>query len=149
MVSRFPMAEEWKGPTEQLDPYAYLIPKSYKPSMRTDGLIFADAKMMDQVRKDFAPDAGRERRDDARDCGPLDRDARDGHCRLHENLARARISVIGGSPLVHRFRVAPLTRGGPLATYYPIRGDRDAYGEDSDVYGRARAKERRDREQPR
>src|SRR5881628_2015177 len=97
----------------------------------------------------FRARAGRERRDDARDRGPLDRDARDGHCRLHENLARARISVIGGSPLVHRFRVAPLTRGGPLATYDPIRGDRDAYGEDSDVYGRARAKERRDREQPR
>src|SRR5437867_6876107 len=56
MVSRFAMAEEWKGPTEQLDPYTYLIPKSYKPSMRTDGLIFADAKMMDQVRKDFAPE---------------------------------------------------------------------------------------------
>src|SRR5213594_2145885 len=56
MVSRFAMAEEWKGPTEQLDPYAYLIPKSYKPAMRTDGLIFADAKMMDQVRKDFAPE---------------------------------------------------------------------------------------------
>src|SRR3989454_1607702 len=54
MVSRFAMPEEWKGPTEQLDPYAYLIPKSYKPAMRTDGLIFADAKMMDQVRKDFA-----------------------------------------------------------------------------------------------
>ena len=50
------MPEEWKGPTEQLDPYAYLIPKSYKPAMRTDGLIFADAKMMDQVRKDFAPE---------------------------------------------------------------------------------------------
>ena len=50
------MAEEWKGPTEQLDPFAYLIPKSYKPAMRTDGLIFADAKMMDQVRKDFAPE---------------------------------------------------------------------------------------------
>src|SRR2546428_9239026 len=56
MVSRFAMPEEWKGPTEQLDPFAYLIPKSYKPSMRTDGLIFADAKMMDQVRKDFAPE---------------------------------------------------------------------------------------------
>src|SRR3989442_11437445 len=56
MVSRFAMAEEWNGPTEQLDPYAYLIPKSYKPAMRTDGLIFADAKMMDQVKKDFAPE---------------------------------------------------------------------------------------------
>src|SRR5438093_11028811 len=56
MVSRFAMPEEWKGPTEQLEPFAYLIPKSYKPAMRTDGLIFADAKMMDQVRKHFAPE---------------------------------------------------------------------------------------------
>jgi tRNA-splicing ligase RtcB len=50
------MAEEWKGPIEQLDEYRFLIPKSYKPAMRTDGLIFADAKMMEQVRKDFAPE---------------------------------------------------------------------------------------------
>src|SRR6266498_1315591 len=50
------MSEEWKGPIQQLDPYTYLIPKSYKPAMRTDGLIFADAKMMEQVRKDFAPE---------------------------------------------------------------------------------------------
>src|SRR3989449_5854019 len=56
MVFRFSMPEEWKGPTQKLDDFAYLIPKSYKPAMRTDGLIFADAKMMDQVKKDFAPE---------------------------------------------------------------------------------------------
>ena len=50
------MAEEWKGPTQQLDEFRFLIPKSYKTSMRTDGLIFADARMMEQVRKDFAPE---------------------------------------------------------------------------------------------
>jgi tRNA-splicing ligase RtcB len=50
------MAEEWKGPTQQLDEFRCLIPRSYKPSMRTDGLIFADAKMMEQVKKDFAPE---------------------------------------------------------------------------------------------
>ncbi len=48
------MTEEWKGPIEQLDDFRFLIPRSYKPGMRTDGLIFADAKMMEQVRKDFA-----------------------------------------------------------------------------------------------
>jgi len=48
------MTEEWKGPIEQLDDFRFLIPRSYKPAMRTDGLIFADAKMMEQVRKDFA-----------------------------------------------------------------------------------------------
>ena len=41
------MGEEWKGPIQQLDDYRFLIPKSYKPAMRTDGLIFADAKMME------------------------------------------------------------------------------------------------------
>ncbi|OGS51203.1 MAG: hypothetical protein A3K65_00750 [Euryarchaeota archaeon RBG_16_68_12] len=50
------MAEEWKGPTEKLDEFRYLIPRSYKPAMRTDGLIFADARMMEQVKKDFAPE---------------------------------------------------------------------------------------------
>src|SRR2546428_3394792 len=46
--------EQWKGPIQQLDEFRFLIPKSYKPAMRTDGLIFADAKMMEQVKKDFA-----------------------------------------------------------------------------------------------
>ncbi|HEY4704137.1 MAG TPA: RtcB family protein [Thermoplasmata archaeon] len=50
------MAEQWQGPTEKLDEFRYLIPRSYKPAMRTDGLIFADAKMMEQVKKDFAPE---------------------------------------------------------------------------------------------
>ena len=50
------MPEEWKGPVQPLDPFTYLIPRSYKPSMRTDGLIFADAKMMEQVKRDFAPE---------------------------------------------------------------------------------------------
>ncbi|MEK6810479.1 MAG: RtcB family protein, partial [Candidatus Thermoplasmatota archaeon] len=50
------MADEWKGPTQQLDEFRFLIPQSYKPAMRTDGLIFADTRMMEQVRKDFAPE---------------------------------------------------------------------------------------------
>jgi len=50
------MSEEWKGPTQQIDDFRFLIPQSYKPAMRTDGLIFADAKLMEQVRKDFAPE---------------------------------------------------------------------------------------------
>ncbi|TLZ70243.1 MAG: RtcB family protein [Methanobacteriota archaeon] len=50
------MPEEWTGPTEQLDEFRFVIPKSYKPTMRTEGLIFADVKMMEQVKKDFAPE---------------------------------------------------------------------------------------------
>jgi len=48
--------EEWKGPVQQLDEFRFVIPRSYRPAMRTDGLIFADAKMMEQVKKDFAPE---------------------------------------------------------------------------------------------
>src|SRR3989337_1993600 len=50
------MAEQWQGPTEKLDEFRDLIPRPYKAAMRTDGLIFADAKMMEQVKKDFAPE---------------------------------------------------------------------------------------------
>src|SRR3989304_2040981 len=50
------MAEQWQGAAEKLDEFRDLIPRPYKPAMRTDGLIFADAKMMEQVKKDFAPE---------------------------------------------------------------------------------------------
>src|SRR4029077_1184206 len=32
------------------------IPKSYKPGMRVDGLIFADEKLLGQIKKDQAPE---------------------------------------------------------------------------------------------
>src|SRR3954470_23513188 len=44
------------GPLEQVDECCYRIPKSYRPGMRVDGLIFANERLMDQLRKDQAPD---------------------------------------------------------------------------------------------
>ena len=47
---------EWKGPVKQLDEFRYEIPRSYKPGMRTDGLMFVDAKMLPGVLADQAPE---------------------------------------------------------------------------------------------
>ncbi len=46
----------YHGPLEQIDPCCYRIPKSYKPGMRVDGLIFANEKLMQQLMHDQAPE---------------------------------------------------------------------------------------------
>ncbi|MBX9677708.1 MAG: RtcB family protein [Gemmataceae bacterium] len=48
--------EPFSGPLEQVDPCCYRIPKSYKPGMRVDGMIFANELLLDAVRKDQAAD---------------------------------------------------------------------------------------------
>src|SRR5260221_9385441 len=48
--------ETYSGPLEQVDANCWRIPKSYKPGMRVDGLIFANEKLVDQIKKDQAPD---------------------------------------------------------------------------------------------
>lgn len=48
--------EQFDGPLEQVDPCCYRIPKSYKPGMRVDGLIFANVKLLQAIRKDAAPE---------------------------------------------------------------------------------------------
>src|SRR5947209_437206 len=48
--------ETYQGPLEQVDTCCYRIPRAYKPGMRVDGLIFADEKLLEQIRKDQAPD---------------------------------------------------------------------------------------------
>ncbi len=48
------MGREWTGPLEKLDEYRYGIPKSYKDEMRVPGVIYADAKLIQKVVKDFA-----------------------------------------------------------------------------------------------
>jgi tRNA-splicing ligase RtcB (3'-phosphate/5'-hydroxy nucleic acid ligase) len=51
----FTMAKEsFHGPLEQVDPCCYRIPKSYKPGMLVDGLIFANEKLIEQVKLDQA-----------------------------------------------------------------------------------------------
>ncbi|MHC4447162.1 MAG: RtcB family protein, partial [Planctomycetota bacterium] len=44
------------GMLEQIDANSWRIPRSYKAGMRVDGLIFADERLIDQVRKDQAPE---------------------------------------------------------------------------------------------
>jgi tRNA-splicing ligase RtcB len=50
------MKETFTGPLEQIDACCWRIPKSYKPGMRVDGLIFASEQLLDQLRKDQAPE---------------------------------------------------------------------------------------------
>ena len=46
--------ETFHGPLEQIDACCYRIPKSYKPGMRVDGLIFANEKLIQQLKLDQA-----------------------------------------------------------------------------------------------
>src|SRR5688572_32666783 len=44
------------GPLEQVTPYCWRIPKTYKQGMRVDGLIYADEEMIETIRNDQAPE---------------------------------------------------------------------------------------------
>ena len=44
----------YHGPLEDLEGCRYRIPKSYKPGMRVDGIIFADEKLIEAIRQDNA-----------------------------------------------------------------------------------------------
>lgn len=48
--------EAYHGPLEKVDDCCYRIPKSYKPGMRVDGLIFSDEKLLPALMKDQAPE---------------------------------------------------------------------------------------------
>jgi tRNA-splicing ligase RtcB (3'-phosphate/5'-hydroxy nucleic acid ligase) len=48
--------QPYNGPLERIDPYCVRIPKAYKAGMRVPGLIFANDKLLEQVKKDQAPD---------------------------------------------------------------------------------------------
>ena len=47
---------DYKGPIEQVDSYHWRIPKSFREDMRVDGLIFADERLIEQIRKDNGPE---------------------------------------------------------------------------------------------
>jgi hypothetical protein len=38
---------------KQLDDYRWLVPRSLKPGMRTDALIYADLELMEQIVRDL------------------------------------------------------------------------------------------------
>src|SRR5437763_1899395 len=48
--------ESYSGPLEQVNDCCWRIPKSYKLGMRVDGLVFADERLLEQIKKDQAPD---------------------------------------------------------------------------------------------
>ncbi|MCX5657482.1 MAG: intein-containing RctB family protein [Candidatus Omnitrophica bacterium] len=48
------MGSLWNGPLEKIDDYRFRIPKSYKSGMRVDGIIYADEKMLRDIRQDKA-----------------------------------------------------------------------------------------------
>jgi len=42
----------WSGPIQKIDNYRWRIPRSYKAGMRTDGIVYATERMLDQIKKD-------------------------------------------------------------------------------------------------
>ena len=44
----------YDGPLEKLDECVWRIPKGYKPGMRVEGRIFADDRLMEQIRAKLA-----------------------------------------------------------------------------------------------
>src|SRR3989338_10521155 len=48
------MSDIWQGPLEKIDDYRWRIPKSYKPGMRVPGIIYADEKLLKDIRHDKA-----------------------------------------------------------------------------------------------
>ncbi len=46
----------WNGPLNKVDDFRYKIPKSYKPFMRTDGLIYLNDELHRVIKDDRAPE---------------------------------------------------------------------------------------------
>lgn len=49
------MKSHWGGPLEPAGKFRWRIPKSYQPGMRTDGIVFADDRLLAQLRQGQAP----------------------------------------------------------------------------------------------
>ncbi len=50
------MTEAYTGPLERIDELRWRIPRTYKPGMRVDGLIYADDVLIEAIRADKSPD---------------------------------------------------------------------------------------------
>ncbi len=46
----------FRGPLQRVDETTWRIPRSYNPGMRVEGRIFADERLLDQIRSDQAPE---------------------------------------------------------------------------------------------
>ena len=51
-----PRDRGFSGPLERIDDCTWRIPRSYRPDMRVDGVIFADERLLPQLRSDRAPE---------------------------------------------------------------------------------------------
>ncbi|MEA3305515.1 MAG: RtcB family protein [Candidatus Omnitrophota bacterium] len=49
------MNNEWQGSFEKIDDYRWRIPKSYMDGMRVPGIIYADEKLLKDIKHDRAP----------------------------------------------------------------------------------------------
>ncbi len=50
------MSQSYTGPLERIDETCWRIPKSYKPEMRVDGIIYADDVLMALLKEDQSPE---------------------------------------------------------------------------------------------
>ncbi len=50
------MPEKYTGPLERVDAVRWRIPKSYKPGMKVDGLIYADDVLIEALKQDKSPE---------------------------------------------------------------------------------------------
>ena len=50
------MSNQWTGPLQEAGSCRYRIPRSYKPFMRTDGIIYASAQMLGDIKSDQSPE---------------------------------------------------------------------------------------------
>ncbi len=51
-----PSDQNYTGPLERIDDTRWRIPKSYKPGMRVDGIIYADERLMEAIKQDRSPE---------------------------------------------------------------------------------------------
>ena len=49
-------SKRFDGPLERVNANCWRIPRSYKLGMRVDGLIFANAELIESIRDDLAPE---------------------------------------------------------------------------------------------
>ncbi|UCF34560.1 MAG: RtcB family protein [Phycisphaerales bacterium] len=50
------MPEAYTGPLERIDDSRWRVPKSYKPEMRVDGIIYADDVLIKSIKRDKSPE---------------------------------------------------------------------------------------------
>ena len=50
------MPEAYSGPLERIDACRWRIPRSYKPGMRVDGVIYADDSLIGTIKADKSPE---------------------------------------------------------------------------------------------